>query len=52
MDASPLMSEKKLKHSEKKEQKDREQKEVRDYMRGPKESCGTSLAALLQKSGF
>ena len=36
----------------KKEQKDREQKAVRDYMRGPKESCGTSLADLLKKSGF
>ena len=36
----------------KQEQKDRERKEVRDYMRGPKESCGTSLADLLKKSGF
>ena len=25
---------------------------VRDYMRDPKESCGTSLAALLKESGF
>lgn len=25
---------------------------VRDYMRDPKESCGTSLASLLKESGF
>lgn len=37
---------------ERREQKAQERKEVQEYMRSPKESCGTSLAALLQKSGF
>lgn len=34
------------------EQKAQERKDVHDYMRSPKESCGTSLASLLKKSGF
>ena len=36
----------------KQEQKAQERKEVRDFMRSSKESCGTSLADLLKKSGF
>ena len=34
------------------EQKAQVRQAVNDYMRRPKESCGTSLAALLEKSGF
>lgn len=34
------------------EQKAQVREAVNDFMRSPKESCGTSLAALLQKSGF
>lgn len=37
---------------ERREQKAQERKDVHDYMRSPKESCGTSLASLLKKSGF
>ena len=36
----------------KQEQKIQERKEVQEYMRSPKDSCGTSLASLLKKSGF
>ena len=34
------------------EQKAQVREAVHDFMRGPKESCGTSLADLLKKSGF
>ena len=37
---------------QRREQKAQERKEVHDFMRSPKESCGTSLASLLNKSGF
>lgn len=34
------------------EQKAQERKDAQEYMRSSKESCGTSLADLLKKSGF
>lgn len=37
---------------ERREQKAQVRQVVNDYMRSPKESCGTSLASLLKKSGF
>lgn len=37
---------------ERREQKAQVREAVNDYMRSPKESCGTSLASLLKKSGF
>ena len=37
---------------ERREQKAQVREAVNDFMRIPKESCGTSLAALLKKSGF
>lgn len=37
---------------ERREQKAQVRQAVNDYMRSPKESCGTSLASLLKKSGF
>ena len=40
------------KRREIREQKAQVRESVNDFMRSPKESCGTSLAALLQKSGF
>ena len=37
---------------ERREQKAQVREAVNDFMRIPKESCGTSLAALLKESGF
>ena len=37
---------------QRREQKAQVRQAVNDYMRSPKESCGTSLASLLKKSGF
>lgn len=37
---------------QRREQKTQVREAVNDFMRSPKESCGTSLASLLKKSGF
>lgn len=37
---------------QRREQKAQVRQAVNDFMRSPKESCGTSLASLLKKSGF